>query len=155
MPLFRRHEQKAELGDQPSPPATRILSQNDIFDRIEEEISRAQRHGRFLSVLCVLPQRLPGEEPEPRETTLAADVVSAELRLQDCLGRLDDETLVVVLPETSADAARVIAHRVVSDLAIRGGGLGHAKWFVGASSFSDDSADPPEVVSIALRRARR
>ena len=153
MPLFKRDAQK-ESGEQHSLASMRVLNQEGIFDRLEEEIFRAERYGRALMVLCVLPQRLPGEDPQPKETTLAADALSGRLRFSDRVGMLDDGTLVVLLPETSGDAARVVAHKIVADLAIRGSGLGHAKWLVGTSTFPEDGTDPSSMVVAAFQRAK-
>jgi hypothetical protein len=154
MPLFKRRDPAGRPEDELSPPATRVLGQQDILDRIEEEMFRAERYGRPLAVLCALPQRLPNEAPERQEMLRAADAVTAQLRFSDRVGTLEDGTLVAVLPETPADVARVISHRIVADLAIRGAGASHVKWFVGVSTYPDDGSDPPSMVVAALKRAQ-
>ncbi len=152
MPLFKRRGQ----GDEPSEPSpARVLNLQEIFDRLEEEIFRADRYGRPLVVLCVVAQRIGDEAPPPAEAARAADVVDAQLRFSDRVGLLADGTIVVVLPETQADAARVVAHRIAADLAVRSAGASRRNWLVGTSTFPDGGADPPTMVQSALDRAQR
>ncbi len=131
------------------------MSEHDIFNRLEEEIARAERYGRYLSIICLLPQRLVVETPRPEEIDLAAEAVRDHLRFSDQIGRLGDGTIVVILPETQGDTARVTAHRMVADLAVRSRapGWGHAKWLAGVSTVPDDGRDPPTLVTTALHRA--
>ena len=149
MPLFKRHGS----DDQSTGDASRVLSERAILDRIEEEIFRADRYGRPLVILCALPQRVPSEALPPKEMASATDAVIAQLRFSDRVGTLSDGTIVAVLPETSADVARAVAHRIATDLAIRSAGTNFRKWFVGTSTFPDDGGDPPAIVTAAIQRA--
>lgn len=155
MPLFKRRGRDEQPSDGPPPAAARILNLQEIFDRLEEEIFRAERYGRPLVVLCVLPQRTAGETLNPREITAAAEFVSSELRFSDRVGVLTDGAVVAVLPETQPEVARVVAHRLAADLAIRSAGGTRRNWLAGTSAFPDDGADPPAMVQAAIDRAQR
>jgi hypothetical protein len=152
MPLFKRRGHEHQV-DEPA-GTSRVLTQREILDRLEEEIFLAERYGRSLAVLCVLPQLLPAEALDPVELATAADAVNARLRFSDRVGVLDEGTLVLVLPETSGDVARVIGQRIASDLGIRSAAAGHRKWLAGTGTFPEDGADPPTIVVAALQRAR-
>lgn len=155
MPLFKRHEREGEPGDEPPRSASRILNLQEIFDRLEEEIFRADRYARALVVLCIVPQRIAGEAPQPDEIGSAADFVSTTLRFSDRVGVLTDGTIVAVLPETQPEVARVIAQRMAADLGVRSPTGSRRNWLAGTSTFPDDGADPPAMVQAALDRAQR
>jgi hypothetical protein len=155
MPLFKRRGREGEPGDEPPQGAPRIFNLQEIFDRLEEEIFRADRYARPLVVLCIVPQGVVGEVPQPGEIAAAADFVSTTLRFSDRVGVLTDGTIVAVLPETRPDVARVIAHRLAADLAVRSPAGTRRNWLAGTSTFPDDGADPPAMVQAALDRAQR
>jgi len=131
------------------------LEEQDILDRLEEEIFRADRYGRPLVVLCVVAQRVPGEALRPGETAFAVEAVSAQLRFSDRVGTLDDGTLVAMLPETDPAVARVIAHRVAADLAVCSVGANRRNWLTGTSMFPEDGADSLAMVQAVIDRADR
>lgn len=156
MPPFKRRGKGDDAQDpEPSFPAARILSQQDILDRLEEEIVRAGRYSRALVVLCVVPQRPAGEALRPGETEFAAEAVSAHLRLSDRVGTLNDGMLIATLPETDIAVVRVIEQRVAADLAVRTAGGNRRNWRTGTSVFPEDGADPPALVQAAIDRAQR
>ena len=153
MPLFRKRGNGED--EERDSSRDRFLNQQDILDRLEEEIFRADRFGRALVILCVVPQLVPGESPAAGEIAFARDVVAAQLRFSDRVGTLEDGTLVAVLPETEATSARVVAHRIAADLTVRSTGANRRNWLVGASTFPDDGSDPPAMVAAAMGRAQR
>lgn len=155
MPLFKRRGQEGKPGDEPPQGAPRILNLQEIFDRLEEEIFRADRYARPLVVLCIVPQRIVGEAPQPGEIASAADFVSTTLRFSDRVGVLTDGTIVAVLPETQLEVARVVAQRIAADLAVRSSAGTRRNWLAGTSTFPEDGADPPAMVQAALDRAQR
>jgi hypothetical protein len=155
MPLFKRRGREGGQGEESPQSVPRILNLQEIFDRLEEEIFRADRYARPLVVLCLAPQRIAGEAPQPGEIASAADFVSTALRFSDRVGVLTDGTIVAVLPETRPDVARVIAHRIAADLAVRSPAGTRRNWLAGTSTFPDDGADPPAMVQAALGRAQR
>lgn len=153
MPLFKRHGGDGD-SKEPGDAASRILDEREIFERIEEELFRAERYGRPLVILCARPQLLPNEAIRPEEAAVAIEAVSAQLRFSDRVGTLLDGTIVAVLPETPVEVARVIAQRIAVDLTLRSAGVSQRKWLVGASSFPDDGNDPPSIVIAAMQRAQ-
>ena len=154
MPLFKRLGQNEEPDGPPPGGSPRVLNLQAIFDRLEEEIFRAERYARPLVCLCIVPQSLPGA-PTQAELGSAAEFVSKELRFSDRVGVLTDGTIVAVLPETQPAVARVVGDRIAGDLVMRSTGTTHRNWHAGTSAFPDDGADPPSLVQAAIDRAQR
>lgn len=154
MPLFKRRGQNEEPDGAPPGDSARVLDLQDIFDRLEEEIFRAERYGRPLVCLCIVPQPPPGA-PMQTELASAADFVSKELRFSDRVGVLTDGTIVAILPETQPAVARVVGDRIAGDLVMRSTGTTHRNWHAGTSAFPGDGADPPSLVQAAIDRAQR
>ncbi len=157
MPLFKRREQ-AEHNEVPAAPAAstrRILSEPEIREHLDEEAGRARRYGRPLIVLCLVPQKLPGEVLRPGELESVADIVRTHLRQSDRVGALDTGVLVAVLPETDFAGARVAAHRLSADLAIRSTGTQARNWLPGVAEFPADGEDASALIDSAMARAHR
>lgn len=153
MPLFKRREEDAKAGDGSPKALARILSIEDIFDRLEEEIVRVQRYGGALSVFAITPQRLANALDE-REGASASEFVRTQLRFNDLVSVMTDGTVVAILPETEFDGARVVAHRIASDLTVRSTAERHRKWLSGVSAFPTDGEDPPALMQSAIDRAQ-
>ena len=130
MPLFKRRGRDEQPGDDSPPAVARILNLQEIFDRLEEEIFRAERYARPLVVLCIVPQRL-GEAPDAREIAAAAAFVSSTLRFSDRVGVLTDGTIMALLPETQPEVAGVVAHRIAADLVVRSAAGTQRNWLAG------------------------
>jgi GGDEF domain-containing protein len=156
MPLFkkRRNDDDDTPADAPG-AADRLLDQTEILDRLEEEIFRADRYGRSLVVLCALPQLTTGEALGAAGIATAWEALSAQLRFSDRVGILNDGAFVAVLPETDAQSARVIAHRLAADLTVRSTGANRRNWLVGIGEWPVDGSDPPALVEAAMSRAQR
>ena len=95
-----------QRDDDPPQGVAPILNLQAIFDRLEEEIFRAERYSRPLAVLCIVPQRVVGEVPQPGEIASAADFVGSKLRFSDRVGVLTDGSILAILPETPLEVAR-------------------------------------------------
>ena len=153
--MFKRRGQNEEPDGAPPGGTARVLNLQDIFDRLEEEIFRAERYARPLVCLCIVPQSLPTGAPTQAEIASAAEFVITELRFSDRVGVLTDGIIVAVLPETQPAVARVVGHRIAGDLVTRSTGSTHRNWLAGTSAFPDDGADPPSLVQAAIDRAQR
>jgi GGDEF domain-containing protein len=111
---------------------TGLLNRRNLLQELNAQVSRSRRYGNVLSVLHVsLP---PALAPELRRSL--AQALKSTLRWVDIIGRWDDDSLLVILPETSREAAGVLARKLAEVLpADRGqAGLpvvGVAQWMRG------------------------
>jgi diguanylate cyclase (GGDEF)-like protein len=104
----------AGIFDWPGPP--------ELEERLEEEISRAERHGTGLSCLMVVVDNLEemGAEHggELREQTLVyiAGALRRELRSFDRVGMPAEHELLIVLPGADGPRGEMVARRVLERL---------------------------------------
>jgi GGDEF domain-containing protein len=84
-----------------------LLSRSAFERTASREMMRARRYGRPLSLIVVTPA-----EPGAQRLRATGQHLQRALRETDSVGRLDDERLVVLLPETERDAAHAIARRI-------------------------------------------
>ena len=96
-------------------PLTGISNRRSILDKLEEELHRAERYTRPLSVLMVDIDHFKNVNDQYGHN--AGDVVLIEfcrtiksaLRKNDSLGRIGGEEFVIILPETTLDNAIIVA----------------------------------------------
>jgi len=86
---------------------TGLLNRRNVLQELNAQVSRSRRYGNVLSILHV---RLPALAPEVRRSL--AQALKGTLRWVDIIGRWDDTALLVILPETSREAASVLAHKL-------------------------------------------
>jgi diguanylate cyclase (GGDEF)-like protein len=163
--LRRRFEDAQALGaalaltDELTGAGTRRF----VLERLADELGRARRYGRALSLALVDLDGLArvngavGTDGGDAVLRGAAGAVMAQLRRSDVVGRLRDDEFLVVLPETGADGARVIAERLrlaVSSLAVLHAGITlQTTASLGITTFVPaDEREPPEAEAL-LRRA--
>src|SRR5690349_11886790 len=82
--------------------------------RLEEELQRAMRYGRDLSIVY-----LRVGQPEPslrRELMDRLGQLAGDLRSTDLPGLIDRDEYIVILPETGLSIAHTVADRLVKDL---------------------------------------
>lgn len=92
--------------------------------RLEEEIRRSQRYGRTFSLLVMDIDRFKtvndshGHQVGDDVLKAVADCIKRSIRGGvDMAGRYGGDELIVLLPETSADGARIVAERIRSVVA--------------------------------------
>lgn len=88
-------------------PVTGLFDQLGVVTRLEQEMTRAGRYDRPLTVAVLKPAIPPKER-----TASCAAIVHHELRAPDVLGHLGNGVLVVVLPETALEPARGLTSRL-------------------------------------------
>jgi GGDEF domain-containing protein len=140
----------------PTDPATGVMKWQHAAPLFEREISRARRLSQELSFMLV---RIEGGEDldrrlGPEGTTQALSDVGA-LLLHLC--RSTDVVLYrglgqfgVVLPDTSAELAAVVARRVLESA----GGLSSVALVVGIATFPNDGQDPSDLMRVAAGDGR-
>jgi diguanylate cyclase (GGDEF)-like protein len=115
-------------------PETGLLNRKNILQELNAQVSRSRRYGNALSVLYV---QLPALAPDALRAL--AQSLKGTLRWVDIVGRWDDDSLLVILPETSRDAARVLATKLSQVMAsghetIAAANVGSAQWARGEES---------------------
>jgi len=128
--------------------------------QLNEEIERARRHGRRLSLLMFDLDHFKqindryGHPAGDEVLRAFAALIRNELRPTDRAARYGGEEFTVILPETSADAARIMAERVCRTVANRPIRLPDGREIrltvsAGGSCYPDDTGSPAELVARA------
>lgn len=142
---------------------TGVGTRRFILERLADELGRARRYGRALSCALLDLDGLArvngavGADGGDAVLRGASNAVRAQLRRSDVVGRLRDDELLVVLPETDEAGARVIAERLrlaVGSLAVLHAGITlQATASLGVATFVPaDEPDAPAAEAL-LRRA--
>lgn len=99
---------------------TGSLNRRRLFELGEIEFRRARRHGRDLTVLVLDIDRFKsvndraGHPFGDRVIQAVADCCAAQIRREDAVGRIGGEEFAILLPETGAEAGRLLAERLRS-----------------------------------------
>ncbi|MBP2308836.1 diguanylate cyclase [Azospirillum melinis] len=99
---------------------TGSLNRRRLFELGEVEFRRARRHGRDLTVLVLDIDRFKavndraGHPFGDRVIQAVADCCAAQIRREDSVGRIGGEEFAILLPETGAEAGRLLAERLRS-----------------------------------------
>jgi diguanylate cyclase (GGDEF)-like protein len=142
---------------------TGVGTRRFVLERLADELGRARRYGRVLSCALLDLDGLAsingavGADGGDAVLRGASHAVRAQLRRSDAAGRLRDDELLVVLPETDAAGARVIAERLrlaVASLQVLHAGITlQVTASLGVSTFvPSEEPEAPEAEAL-LRRA--
>jgi len=82
-----------------------LLARWYVLKRLEEEMGRARRYGRPLSIALATLRTGEDETPDPAALAIGAAAAESCLRSTDLVGWLERTTFVVVLPETTEAGA--------------------------------------------------
>ena len=103
--------------------ATGLLNRRGIFQALEPQVSRSRRYDNLLSVLTIkianyedLQQQLNADELNTLMLAMS-QVLNDQMRWADAIGRLDDDEILMVLPETEANTAQLLADKIQARLA--------------------------------------
>ncbi len=154
--LGAAHDALAKLAG--ADPLTGIANRRSIDRSLKEELERAKRYGRSLSILFVDIDHFKqindnyGHAAGDDALKEFAAVMCAGLRPADLPCRWGGEEFVVLLPEADRDAALRAAERIRT--AEEDHTFSFADEFkltcsIGASSFPDDSGDMPHLIELA------
>lgn len=138
-------------------PLTGLANRRSLLERADQEVARAVRHGKALSMLVLDMDHFKaindhhGHEAGDRILVCLADCLRDELRSTDIAGRLGGEEFALVLPETAAPGAVEVAERIRRAVAERCRiGAAGATVSIGVAGLA-----PGETVEALLRRADR
>jgi diguanylate cyclase (GGDEF)-like protein len=105
------------LSQATSDPLTGLLNHRAFQERVESEVSRAQRHGRPLALVLLDLDYFKnindayGHQAGDAALMQAARLLEMGARAGDVLGRIGGDEFAMLLPETSAEAALSITQR--------------------------------------------
>jgi diguanylate cyclase (GGDEF)-like protein len=114
--LDRAEDEMRHLASRDS--LTQAYSRGHFLQLAENEISRARRHHHPLSLLLMDIDHFKnvndrhGHSVGDRVLRAASDLFQSQLRRSDLLGRYGGEEFTVLLPETDARGARIVAERI-------------------------------------------
>lgn len=156
--LHAAHDELAVLASHDG--LTSIPNRRSIEVTLADEVERAQRYARNLSVLFLDIDRFKaindrlGHAAGDRVLAELARVVKGCLRPVDTLGRWGGEEFVAVLPETgAADAARA-AERIRAGVEAHRfplAGCDQPTCSIGTASYPADALDPSTLIEVADR----
>jgi GGDEF domain-containing protein len=135
----------------PTDPATGVMKWQHAAPLFEREISRATRLSQELSFLLVrivggedLDRRL-GPEGAARALGEVGELLLLVCRSTDVVMYRGLGQFGVVLPDTSAELADVVAQRVLESA----GAIGSVALVVGIATFPNDGQDPSDLMRVA------
>jgi diguanylate cyclase (GGDEF)-like protein len=139
---------------------TEIYNARYLKSALKREVRRAHRFGHELSLLLVDLDDPPatGEAPEgahgPRVLRDVAALLASQVRSFDVLGRQGDDSFMIVLPQTSHEAAKEVAERMRT--AVAAGTFGSAEAgqvtvTIALATFPHDGVELDALFSVAER----
>jgi diguanylate cyclase (GGDEF)-like protein len=154
----RLYEEARSLADRD--PLTSFYNHRYLHERFGEEILRAQRSGRPLSVLMLdlddfkLVNDTFGHLFGDQVLAWTAEVIRATLRASDVPARYGGDEFAILLPDTSAEAAGRAAARIHEAFAGSGFDAGTGRTVgvgvaIGAATFPDDGRTARELIATA------
>ena len=117
-----------------------ILARWFILYRLIEEIDRAARYQRPLAVMVARPVLLKGEQLGAADRAVAAEAAARTARATDLVGWLSDDSILILMPETTPDATRVALNRWINEIWFHTRTRGGQKWDVIVLDQLDDFA---------------
>ncbi len=99
-------------------PLTRLLNRRGLSDALNVSLAQASRHQLPTSAIMVNIDHFKkvndnfGHDTGDQVIRLTGDVLSRMTRASDVIARVGGEEYLVVLPDTTLDAARVLAERI-------------------------------------------
>jgi len=158
MPLFSKRQPQPEPG-LAGPTAAHDQERRDglcehgllatwfIRYRLEQEIDRAMRYGRPLAILIARPNLLDGERLARTARASAAEAALDSARTTDLVGWASDTSILIILPETDAEMARIAAFRWRDEIWNRGRLINGPKWTISLAHDPAEFATPQPVTT--------
>ena len=139
---------------------TGLLNRRGIFQALEPQVSRSRRYDNLLSVLTIQianykELQLQLTEEELNTLMLAmSQVLNDQMRWADAIGRVDDDEILMVLPETEANTAQLLADKIQTRLSELFVPALSDKKFEICTRFGMAQWQKGEDVALLMRRAR-
>lgn len=112
MQVDRLHQ--ALRGQASTDKATGLPTRKVVLTQLEDQVSRSRRYHNLLSVMLIRLTCSGGNTEKPGLPVLSgtSNLLRAETRWPDIIGQWDEQTFLLVLPETSADSAGSLAKKI-------------------------------------------
>lgn len=139
-------------------PMTGALNRRGFYARAEQELARSARYGRPLSLVMVDADHFKrvndtyGHDAGDRVLVAIVAASRGGMRSTDAIARLGGEEFCLLLPETRAQDAAVVADRLRVAIAALSFGKGECEFRVTAS-FGIAECRPGDGIEDVLRRA--
>ncbi len=119
--VFHDKSEQHQLNEEikrctPKDSNTGLYNKRIILENLDSQVTRSRRYGNPLALL-----RLSISGSEAGTTTRmksVAEQLKDRLRWADCLGTLDEKTILIILPETCLEEAKELAAKLLNDRAI-------------------------------------
>jgi diguanylate cyclase (GGDEF)-like protein len=148
---------------------TGLLNHRRSQEILREELSRAMRYGRPLSILMMDVDFFKnfndsfGHPQGDKLLQAIAKILRVTVRNVDHVGRYGGEEFIAILPETGHDDAFILAERIRTAVEAEPFATGTGSWVqktvsIGVASYPDDSDSPDDLVlhaDNALYEAKR
>lgn len=143
---------------------TGLYNRRHLQHRLEQEVTRAQRYGQPLSCLFVDADHFKqindvyGHAAGDQVLTALAQRLRARLRTSDLPTRYGGEEFAVLLPQTDADNAHILAQEICTSIAaapitLDSGEQANVTVSIGVAAAPAGDKSPPRVAGEALLRA--
>lgn len=93
-------------------PLSGVMDKEAIMRLLDSEISRTRRYSNTLSILVLKVDSKAEDDDHDIIMAAAGRLLSDGLRWVDAVGRIGDSEFLLVLPETDAEGARVLAKKL-------------------------------------------
>jgi len=158
-PVWQRLFKRVVPQSTPPPAAgVEVLRDGDlharwyIMYRLEEELERARRHSRPLTVMIAAPTLLPGERATPEELEAASSAARSAARAFDLIGWVSQYRFLIVLPETMSRDAQIVMSRWRDKMWLRTRVLGGREWVLTAVEHPEEYKTAEECVQAGIRQ---
>jgi diguanylate cyclase (GGDEF)-like protein len=147
-------------------PLTGFYNHRYLHERLSQEVLRAQRSRRSMSLLMLdldnfkLVNDTFGHLFGDRVLVRVAERIRACLRVPDVAARYGGDEFAIILPDTDGDAARVVAERIVEvfrqePLTAEDGGPLRVGVSIGVAAHPGDGRTPRQLIAAADERLYR
>jgi diguanylate cyclase (GGDEF)-like protein len=145
-------------------PLTRVYNRRHLEQHLAAELAFAQRHSSAISLILIdldyfkLVNDQHGHPAGDLVLERVAELMSAQIRVEDMLARYGGEEFIIVLRETPIGGAEVLAERIRRAVAEASIDIGEGRELTvtlsaGCASLGCSSgSDPAELVQLADRR---
>jgi hypothetical protein len=150
VPVLRAWLPSAARSVQEPPPMFAGRDAADFARRIEEELARAKRFDRRLSLVLIESSRLAADQASLERLL---DLLRRELRNSDVLGVLNGERVVALLVETDGTAVGMVARRLRDRIGHAMPDLQLPRVSLGQAAYSDECTTAHALLSQAAVNA--
>jgi len=109
---------QAVLGQVSTDELTGLLSRRAVMNQLEAQVSRSRRYQNPLSVMLIRLHCAAKEgEPSNKQAVVAfSRLLRDQTRWPDIIGRWEEQEFLLVLPETTAEAAQALQGKLIEAL---------------------------------------